>query len=80
MNVGLGFNPMAFARAINSPAQNAQAQAQAVAQAGGNEFARDTMIKDTNRAAAMKATGAKVSQKKVLDKAGVTKPTAAKKA
>jgi hypothetical protein len=78
MNVGLGFNPMAFARAIASPAQNAQAQAQAVAQAGGNEFARDTMIKDTNRAKAMKATGNKVAAKKIEVKAQA--PSKAKKA
>ncbi len=79
MNVGLGFNPMAFAR-VASATQNTQAQTQAVAHAGGNEFARDCVVRNSHRAKSMRLVGARVGQKKVLDKAGVTKPTAAKKA
>ena len=78
MNVGLAFNPAAFA--MSSMTNNTAKATQAAAIAGGTEFARDKMVKSSQRRRSMNLVGAKVSQKRVLDKAGVTKPAAAKRA
>lgn len=52
---------------------------QQIAQGGGSENARDRMVKDERRNRSMKMTGNRVAQSQMLDKAGVTKPAAAKR-
>lgn len=78
MNVGLGFNPAAFSRASNAPTQS-QVDKQAAA-GSGNAFARDSVVRSSNRRKSMRAIGLGiVGTKKVLDKAGVTKVAGTRK-
>ena len=78
MNVGLGFNPAAFARTSNAPTQS-QVNSQAAA-GSGSAFARDSVVRTSNKQKSMRAIGLGiVGTKKVLDKAGVTKVAGARK-
>lgn len=78
MNVGLGFNPAAFARVSNSPSQS-QVNSQAAA-GSGNAFARDSVVRTSSRRKSMRAIGLGiVGTKKVLDRAGVTKVAGTRK-
>ncbi len=80
MNVGMGMNLAAFARVGGAPSQ-AQVNAQvAVAGAACAHQAQQDRMEKSGRQQSMKLVGAKVAVKKVLDKAGVTKPAGAKKA
>jgi hypothetical protein len=76
MNLGFGGIASLF-RPTALPSQ--QALNQQVAVGGGNEMVRDRIDRDHKSRDALKVTGAKVGTKKVLDKAGVTKPAAAKR-
>lgn len=80
MNIGFGMNPAAFARIGGTPTQAQVNQQVAMTGAATGFQAQDRMVKDSGRQASMRAVGGKVAQKKVLDKAGVTKPAGAKKA
>ncbi len=55
-----------------------EAQALQIAQGGGNDFARDRIVRNDSRARARAVTGVRVGTKRMLDRAGVTKPAAAK--
>jgi hypothetical protein len=76
MNLGFGSLASIF-RPTGAPSQ--QQLNQQVAIGGGAETARDKLVRDVQRSRALKLTGAKVGERKVLDKAGVTKPAAAKR-
>lgn len=67
MNVGLAFNPAAFARPTNAPTQ-AQVNAQ-VATGSGSDFARDRVSNNSQRERSMSHMLGKISAKKVTLKA-----------
>ncbi len=56
------------------------AQALQLAQGGGSDFARDRIVRNDSRARALAVTGVRVGTRRMLDRAGVTKPAAAKRA
>ncbi|OGQ91445.1 MAG: hypothetical protein A2289_18030 [Deltaproteobacteria bacterium RIFOXYA12_FULL_58_15] len=77
MNIGLAFNPAAFAQMLmtqNNPAKAAQA----AAIAGGTEFARDKMVKSSQRRRSMNLVGAQIGRKCMQKEA--MKPAKAKRA
>ena len=79
MNVGLAFNPAAFATVGSAPSQAKINQQVAMTGASAAYNAQDRLVKDSHRSASLKLVGSRVGQKKVLDKAGVTKPSSVKK-
>ena len=76
MNVGMSFNPALFA--LGKQPSSSQINAQA-AVTGGVQSARDSVVRESRQAKAMKLVGNQVGLKKVLDKAGITKVASAKK-
>jgi|WetSurMetagenome_2_1015567.scaffolds.fasta_scaffold754819_2 hypothetical protein len=79
MNVGLGMNPAAFARVGGAPSQGQINQQVATTGAASAHQAQQDKMEKSQRSASMKLVGRAVATKKVLDKAGVTKPGAVKK-
>ena len=79
MNVAFGMNLAAFARAGGTPTQAQVNQQVAICGAAAAHNAQQDRMEKTRRNASMKSVGKAVATKKVLDKAGVTKPSNVKK-
>ena len=75
--MGLGLF-RAAALSLFAPPSQAQINQQ-IAHGGGSTGARDSVTKDNQKSRSMQMIGARVSQRNVLDKAGVTKINSAKK-
>ena len=79
MNVAFGMNLAAFGRVGGAPTQAQLNQQVATTGAATALQAQQDKMEKTQRTASMKTLGTAVATKKVLDKAGVTKPSAVKK-
>ena len=79
MNVAFGMNLAGFARVGGAPSQAQVNQQVATTGAASAVQAQQDKMEKTQRNASMKAVGRAVATKKVLDKAGVTKPASVKK-
>jgi len=78
MNLAFGIASMASTfRPTAAPSQGAQNLQ--LAQGGGNDLVRDRIVRADNRQKSLALTGAKVGTRRMLDRAGVTKPASAKK-
>jgi len=78
MLMGTGLRALtALFRSSATPSQAEQDKQ--LATGGGSDVARDKLVRDDGRARSMQAVGARVSTKKVLDKAGVIKTKKSKK-
>ncbi len=79
MGFAAGFaNIVSLFRPTTAPSQEQVNQQAAVG--GGSDSSRDKLVKDDRRSRSLKVTGQKVLQKQMLDRCGVTKPAAAKRA
>jgi len=79
MNVAMGMNLAAFARVGGAPSQAQLSQQVATTGAAAAYNAQQDRMEKTQRNSSMKMVGGAVATKKVLDKAGVTKPSSVKK-
>ena len=79
MNVAFGMNLAAFARVGGAPSQAQVNQQVATTGAASAHQAQQDKMEKTQRSASLKMVGTAVATKKVLDKAGVTKPSSVKK-
>ncbi|MBI5509202.1 MAG: hypothetical protein HY903_10650 [Deltaproteobacteria bacterium] len=79
MNIGFGMNPAAFARVGGAPSQAQLNQQVAMTGASSASQAQQDRMEKTQRQTSAKLVGNAVATKKVLDKAGVTKPGGVKK-
>ena len=76
MQLNLALNPLAALRAMVQPSSEKVAQ-QAVLAGASN--VRDKLVRETHQKKSMQLVTGRVTQRNVLDKAGVTKISAAKK-
>ena len=78
MSLSLGFN-LANVFKVGGPTQQQVNQQAAITGGAAAVQTQDRMIKDKHRSESLRLVGHKVGERRVLDKAGITKVASAKK-